>query len=429
MDTLYVLAQLGLLVFCIRIFSAYSPITIFVTIWLINYLMYLFSMERIIDLSSDFVKAWSAIPYNNYHNIDPIVGNVTLSQSLFVVIGGFVIRKKGNASTLEGGSNIHNINSTSDNPLKIGTGLYSLLASIALILLTILHALIVDWNVLWFNTTYLTIHDPERIGFSGPLLRVLHQGLIIIGLCSYLLFENYKKVYGIVRSAVILLPFVYTIVIYVAASSRSATVLIAAPLLYSIIYRKYLLMGFWLIMFGFVFTMCIIGRNESYLGISAIPHNATLALESIDTVFLGLLINSFQGCQVFAEALLLSRPEYTSDYKILSFSPFPAFIDGFTMFSQVRVNEYVPFNNISEAYYFGNYYLLVYFITLSIYCSIAHLAAKVANYAGRITVISLFVLTVMLMSSYPIRNCFRFELITSVVAMYIYRTQNRTRVQ
>jgi hypothetical protein len=430
MELSYLFFHFVLLVFCFRFFSKVSPITIFVLIWFTNYLMYYLINSRIVDPASGITKTWSALPYSDYFSVSASVSFIIFIQSFIVVIFGviskvFFEKRILESAASENSPKIKVLGISKYLPLsriKSQIEIFHPIAILLLFTLTFLHYLVIKWDLVYFNTTYLTISDPQLMGFYNPELRLLHQSMIILGMLSYVLYENSKIKYGKIVSLAVLVPYIYFFTIYLAASSRSAAILISAPLLFSLIREKWLLSAVWLGVFCLVFTMCIIGRAQSILGIYAIPDNFILAIGSFNSIFLGLLINVFQGVNILGEALLLSPPNYTSEYKLLSFSPFPSFIDGFTLYSQVRVTDAVPYNNISELYYFGTVYQIIYIFVLSFCCTITHLAVKLAGHAGRISTISLFSLSIMITTSYPIRNSFRIELITCIIAFYIIKS-------
>ena len=144
-----------------------------------------------------------------------------------------------------------------------------------------------------------------------------------------------------------------------------------------------------------------------------------------------LPFNFFGGGFVMAEIFQRSNLYYPICTKILSFSPFPSFIDGFSslLSFEHRVYTYGPFSSFAEAYQFGWGYLafLLLFLSMLVY-------QTTKMWRNNPTILSFFFLvpyyySIIRMQAYPIRNVFRILLLALILAIISNQLLKKRKVK
>jgi hypothetical protein len=229
-------------------------------------------------------------------------------------------------------------------------------------------------------------------------------------------------------------PFAYFILFSLAANSRMAAITVVGFALaycsFAKKWRRTVFVVSSVIFFLFIITV-FTGRAEKS-GIANIVRNMIMAVQKIDDKLPRMIfVNLFQGPIIFAEAQL-SSPFYESTYIILSFSPFPAVIDGFNEFllsaNEARLNDFTPFNTIVEVYLFGTEYWLLY---LGIFFLSISYMEKISRQIG--TTLSIvftapLLLHINMAQQYPARNTMRM-LYIAVMLAFVASTYLRRKFQ
>jgi len=160
--------------------------------------------------------------------------------------------------------------------------------------------------------------------------------------------------------------------------------------------------------------------NFSHINVGQIA-DTLFSVKADDTTLSTVTMNIFQGPLVLAEALRMTPLTYPSKYEMISFSPFPAFVDGWQKINdlQYRVNRYTPFNAFAELYYFGWAYILA-FILIFIVC--IRILTRVYLQLGPVVGLLLMspcVYALLYLHQYPLRNSIRLIYYTTVVVYFL----------
>jgi hypothetical protein len=222
-----------------------------------------------------------------------------------------------------------------------------------------------DWSYLWFNTTYIYINSPQVLVYLNPLTQTIHAAanfIFIIAVMAFFvnLFQSDWK-----WAAIWFAPAFWAFWFSLASSSRIIAVLLFSGLVIAYITlnkMKIFACSVLLILSIIGMSAALSGRGGGEFGLSsafdilygAFSHNFNIST---------LLVNFCQGIFVTNDSLLL-KPYFTDRYVLGSFSPFPAFIDGFDQIrasDEVRLQRYVPMSAIAEVIHFGPLYVVLFF--------------------------------------------------------------------
>jgi ABC-type antimicrobial peptide transport system permease subunit len=227
----------------------------------------------------------------------------------------------------------------------------------------------IDWSVVWTNSVYLTMTDPEkalvwnnaftRLAFtlSGPL-GILAAAATAFTFCS-----------GRARLGVVLLPITaWSFIFALAAHSRaSSAYLILAGLVAAMFPRARVAAGI-LVVIGFATTLSVLwGRGSGHHGISSLSAYLSNIVDYYEVSGLDAISNVYEGVFTTAEYFAHSF-RFDPVYKRLSLSPLFSFIDGYDQVRElysIRLSYYVPNPAISEVLSFGVGYAVIYFGVLA----------------------------------------------------------------
>lgn len=225
------------------------------------------------------------------------------------------------------------------------------------------HFAMIDKSALYLNTEYLSLSDPTRNGTGLGAGALVNNALRPLLLPAFLLLA-------------------------VPSGRRGpdlATLLLAAACAYGLafslaVYSRYLMVYVFVFFLGrifagggagglrgalglvvaaaavfFCFAIALTGRGHQTQGLGSAPEVlATLDLAHAGWLLTRLAVTSFDGAMSFANALRYA-PSYEAEYQILSFSPFPSLIDGFSGIEREmarRINIYVPMSAFGEVAHF-----------------------------------------------------------------------------
>jgi hypothetical protein len=293
-------------------------------------------------------------------------------------------------------------------------------------------ALGLNWSVVWSNTVYLAMTDPDQVlslnlmPFRFALKLLFPAGLAIAGL-SALNFSQGRRVTGTLFCS----QWLFIVIYFVGAHQRASVVL---PLIFAVIYGllarrpNKLLLAAAVLLAVTALPLALLGRSTPPQGISSIPETIqSLAQFDATTLADEGLANLAEGIFIFAESSLLPA-KFPDNYKILSLSPFPSAIDGFDKIqdaAQVRLTESAPMSGYIEALNFGP----VFVAGLAFYFIIAiRLTRAVADRNGLAFLLAnVFIfLAFFVLGAYPLRNGERFLLVAiGICCIVLYSTRGR----
>lgn len=323
-------------------------------------------------------------------------------------------------------TNLHYLNSTTFFSFNL-----------IIFLVYMISASLIDWDAIWHHRIYKAIRDPSEVNLGIFPLSIFHValplvGVIYSGLVSY--YASTQKYINIMVSIPILL---YSHTISLASMSRYAVlqVVIVSVFLYLFSKNRYalvfgLLIG--LVEFGIVISARFGGGTEIFrfgdYGLVYVVESIQLFSFFFDDIFLFVLYNMFGGGFVLAEAFSRQSLIYPIQYKILSFSPFPSFIDGFDKWRifEHRVSLFGPFSNLAEAYHFGIIYFMFYLATiLFVNFQATKLLLKSNSPYFHVLLVPLYFAYIK-MHAYQIRHTWRWIVLTLIVIALINYAQKRS---
>lgn len=298
---------------------------------------------------------------------------------------------------------------------------------------TLLYLTALDLDILWLNSEYLMLNSPKGLNNHSSLSLLLLSTDRLRGIFGVALFAYLCAKRKWVPAFALMPVVVFLLIFYLAAHSRTTVLYLGEfGLLYFVMdgrYRMPILVSS--IFFALSASMiALIGRNSGAHGLSAILPNFSQLPPNI--ILGGILPNLFEGIYVTTE-IFGRRDEFDSMFKILSFSPFPSAIDGFSSIrdiSQIRLHKYVPMSAILETYAFGPMFWLVNSATQFI--TVRAVAKSIITKSSMVSLaLSFLVLfTLYLQFTYPVRHMFRFlivALLFASVSKYKFKFSNSPR--
>jgi hypothetical protein len=297
-------------------------------------------------------------------------------------------------------------------------------------------AAVLNWRLVWLNETYLLMNDQRVLSAVNPGSRFLVTVLPLVGFAVFALVSVYAgRKYQYVAAALMPLA-IFDYAYELGAHSRKAVMYLVVFTAISIVLnrsKKILVFAVPLIFFSLAF--CLGGRVYGEHGISTIfEAGSILSRYSHYDASLGFL-NLFEGSFVSGE-LFGSSHHASTLYKILSFSPFPSFIDGFHQILGSNIHKlgpYAPPSAILEAWWFGPPYIILLLLPQVIAGRMVVRLMERGNSTVVIAANLLMAFASYLQFTYPVRTVYRFFLIALFLAVLgalaerIHRNSHRRR--
>lgn len=290
-----------------------------------------------------------------------------------------------------------------------------------ILLILISNLVFMDGSALWSNKEYLFITGPK--GYSLPpsiamlLITAMNIGAVI---CSIFLpfYLRKNRTQALLASSAWLFWFAF----YLSAGSR-----LAAIMFFSLFAIQFLLSrGRWALIHlvvGFTGAFIIImialaTRSSGEYGISHFFDALSYFSGKVAWDFaIFAWVNFMQGIFITSDGIIYDQI-YNTDYKLLSFSPLPSFIDSFDEIrkgAQIMIYKSVPMSGVAEIYHFGAPYFLFYTLALVFILRSAHKSFQTKSYY--LTAFANFFIFIMfiIMNGYAVRNSFRQTLLAYAV--------------
>ena len=294
-----------------------------------------------------------------------------------------------------------------------------------------------DLGVMWHNNQYLLMSSPDTLKYPGPFSAVLNsvRELAYFALCISLAIALVVRRHG--AAAVIFFCVLALFVISVSGASRSGPVgIFLFCITYSLLNKRIRPAIVGLFLFGiYVLQAVLIGRGNGEFGVAHFW--AILVAPFSDGLDPTVLIaNVFQGALSTADGFLVAG-EASNNYRWLSISPFPSFIDGFEDIrrsGELRLHRFCPMSAATEVVRFGPTFWIL--VTAQYVGMVAFINSRHAtNRVGMLWILSaniIFTTFTIVGFAYPLRNVLRpmtytflFILIYSFFAAPRPKRQNR----
>lgn len=297
--------------------------------------------------------------------------------------------------------------------------------------LTILYSTLVGFYIiisLGFGTIvsysgYGTIKDLNEIYEFNPVAKLVvttFRFVIICLIAMAILGFSPRRYAG---SILAIVPISIAIMVGLAEASRVVAVYMTVAAICFVMMDKKIFAALGGLLALAALGYCLEARGHSMLGLAYVPKYAANAFGDLDSLG-ALVVNVSSALFVTDGAVSKAVPEaYGLDYKIYSFLPTVDIIDNFQVvkaLNEQRIASYIPFNAFGEAWAFGfGYYAALWvFIFISGYCVNASTKYGKVVY---ILFISVFLISLMYASQYPLRNSMRyFYLIIGLWAVMTY---------
>lgn len=289
----------------------------------------------------------------------------------------------------------------------------------------------VDFEILMSNDQYLLLRSARSLHSPHALARAALSFLDIVGILSAFFF-SVNLFLKRVPSALLFLPlYAWGVMYAVANSSRVGVVLFLVPALIAwILLKRFRLptaAGFGLAAL-YILDCALSGRSMHAFGLAEVPAILASPFGSGRNA-MGTVFNLLQGVFVTMDGFTVPG-EHPDDYKILSFSPLPSFIDGFSSIMRlgmIKLALVVPMSAITEVVRFGPAYTAVGALMLFLLLRQSIKAVTVSPLLYAVTLPVVMMLFVQA-NAYPLRNVFRqaiYVYIFMVVAGYFAKRRRK----
>lgn len=272
-----------------------------------------------------------------------------------------------------------------------------------------------DKDIIWKNSIYLLMNGPEAYEVSYTIALLLKVMLSFIGLLLAILLTLaiYLKRFDIF--SILFFPFLFCLFYQLSSHSRIASVYIFIIFMLSYVctvskLRKFTFSPLILFIGIFFLVFALQGRGTGLHGFGNLLNSAIVGFTNFTTENLSFaLVNFSQGIFVTAEGLGVNK-EHSMIYKVLSFSPFPSFIDGFSSIrdkEEIRVNYFMPMSALAELVKFGQPYILIFYFIY--FWVIRRLTLVIFNNPNIFSFLInvYFMMIFIILNAYSLRNGFR----------------------
>lgn len=290
-----------------------------------------------------------------------------------------------------------------------------------------------DAGAIWYNNRYLLLSIPEGLAIRNGFTELVQSFSQIVGILAAFGFavSLFTRKWPLALGFALVTGWYFSIGL--AMSSRNAAILIfVIAVVASVLVRRGRLsvVGFLGLLCLLVLMIALAGRSTREYGIAMIPDHLVSAVADTGNRFLLILGNLTQGIFVTNDGFLLN-PEHPELYKILSFSPFPSFIDGFESIrrvQEIRLHAFVPMSAITEAVAFGPLYTVIAAASLMLCVRLCVMASARSGVLFAMLMSAWVFLMFVQAGAYPMRNVYRQEVIAAVVLMIaLYWPRRRSR--
>lgn len=289
---------------------------------------------------------------------------------------------------------------------------FILAALLLLYLLALLHLGAMNKTVLISNNRYLALLSSDDLAMNNTITRTISNLFPILSICGVMIASvaflcgDYKLGYGS-------LPLcVWYFFLSVANGSRHAAVLLAVPAILAAVLaqrRRAILVGVFGILSFFAIFLALKTRYNRQFGLSALPGIflgiADMRIDDLQVV----VANIFQGIFITGDGLSITG-EHALTYKLLSFSPLPAFLDHFDQIrelQEIRLHFFVPMSAVTEVVRFGVVYWVVAGISLGLALRLNLLALRAGHRIASTISTAWIALIFIQANAYPLRNVYR----------------------
>lgn len=302
-----------------------------------------------------------------------------------------------------------------------------LLISFFIFIYFLIHFFSLNLSTIWKDDSYIL--GNRALKFENSFFIIVNKISGVISILAMLLIsisyllKNNKAFY------LLLVPFSFYLLLKIGFHSRSAAlylgVMAGLLMLSSKKNDKYIFSPFLFLLSFFVLINSLVGRNTNIHGISSLAYLLENVYVGINNGILNdVLANIFEGSFVLGDTFFYLYHSYPEIYKVLSISPFPSFIDGFShkaLSYEFRLHAFVPMSALGELLIFGYFYIFAYFTIIFFALYFCIKSAQKKKTLLFFVVLTLISLASYLQFAYPVRNVMRFFYIAIFLCLiFIY---------
>ncbi|UCX04256.1 hypothetical protein [Shewanella glacialimarina] len=270
----------------------------------------------------------------------------------------------------------------------------SLLVSILFGLSNLIHFLSINESFFYSNTYYLLLKESDLLGLTSSVGKIYHIFFRYIGLCFALMFfiSFFMKKY--ILAIVFFISSIYPFIFLLSGDSRWAPMYLAWGFIFIKLAKNPFLFILNAICFFMVLVKVLIGRELDYHGFNHIfDFYDYFFVKDIPIYIFGIFVNIFEGAMNLANTLL-HEPRFDIKYKLLSYSPFFSFMDGFSLIRDDLKYKWapnVPMSSLSESISFGYQYVI--FLLLPYFYIMKNIDLRLKHEINIVNVLVLVVFT------------------------------------
>jgi hypothetical protein len=316
--------------------------------------------------------------------------------------------------------------------IKINTSYLTLFVYTNLIL-TIFFLINLNYALFLKNGIYLTMLDVNKMGVNIFPMNFYLKAMPFNGaLCMFLIpsITNQKNKHILLLTLIFI--GIFSMIYQLGNNSRSAILILFGYFIGILFFKennsiKYIKLTLIFCFSIFLYFTVIFGRGQTYQGVSRIDNNINLTINRLKNntkdinYSLFWFQNTFEGAYIFYQGYNL-KTTFPENYKLLSFSPFTSSIDGFNSYLKYTnfISPTVPFGTFLEVYHFGLIYILFYYFLiffLLIPLNRITYSSPILGYLISSPAYMFFIAN----QQYPLRNYFRFLIISSLISLFILK--------
>ena len=345
-----------------RCTSGMSPCRILICFATGNYICFFYSKLLMIDSSIFGVINVS----------EDISYSVVITHSIIVLMSLCISQIKIDKTTKGWNLKVNNITKYTNLMVKINCFVGALI--VALLLGDL------NWDVFFEYHSYLSLNNHKTIGIDFYLNKLLFGVLPLIGAISFS-FVNYLISIRNYTSAALCLPICIMALFCAFAAGSRYFVLILIFGIIGVLFKqnkgnksiKIFVIIFYTITSVIIYAVIMSVRYNNPGGVGRFGVNPGIEIlnsfsfiEERDLSF--YIFNFFGGYSLLDATTTHQDYYYPLQYKLLSFSPLPSFIDGFANIRhfEQRINYHMPFSSLSEVIAFGYKFYILFLVILAV---------------------------------------------------------------
>lgn len=292
-----------------------------------------------------------------------------------------------------------------------------------------------DWSIIWSNQVYLSMTDPSYLKNSSGIVRFLNLMLIPCTIVTAFLFVYCFSRRNNFSGAILAIIVIWNVIFFWAAHSRNAALILAASAFSVLVLTKHRNLALlFLALSALSLVSALEGRSSGHHGLSSIPESI-VNIASGDRNIVGILeftvLNFFEGLFTFSEHFS-KAVSFDPQYKNLSLSPLPSFIDGFASIreaNEVKLFVVVPRGALDEILHFGVVHSAIYFTAQFLAIRLSLIALGRAGNVAALVLNFLLFCNLLIQMVYSVRTVFRIYLLVIALAVWLLARHRGARTR